>query len=287
MSWKWIFPFIERLKRILPGTVSVLPVILVATTPTIDDAFNLQRAFIPPGHQDNVELYLDANQVVVGMQFSGTFDPNEIDLIEFTWPETLLHMNEGQGPDFAPYHIDHQAGTFAGAVIFETLIPFTGENIPPGYDIHILNAVVAVDHLVLEGTTLDGLHLENGHPACPTCPPINNIYITPPGFSVQPALNDASIVAAVAFIRGDVDYNGSLPNLVDALYLLAYQFVQGSPAPPCPDSADVDDNGFVNGLVDGLYLLNFSFASGSPPPGPYPDPGIDMTPDGLGECPPL
>ena len=49
------------------------------------------------------------------------------------------------------------------------------------------------------------------------------------------------------------------------------------------DSADADDSGNVNGLVDGLYVLNFQFVPGSPaPPPPYPFCGSDPTPDAVG-----
>ena len=84
------------------------------------------------------------------------------------------------------------------------------------------------------------------------------------------------------FVRGDVNGDGTFNGLVDIIYLLNFQFVSGSPEPPCMDAADADDGGSVNGLVDGLYLLNFQFLQGDPPPFPYPDPGPDPTPDPLG-----
>ena len=72
------------------------------------------------------------------------------------------------------------------------------------------------------------------------------------------------------FVRGDANGDGSVNGLQDGLFLLMFQFVPGSPAPPCDDAADADDSGNVNGLVDGLFVLNFQFIPGSPPP---PDPG--------------
>ena len=72
------------------------------------------------------------------------------------------------------------------------------------------------------------------------------------------------------FLRGDADASGSVAGIVDGVFLLTFQFVPGSPAPPCMSAADADDSGSVNGLVDGLYVLNFQFVPGSPPP---PDPG--------------
>lgn len=82
------------------------------------------------------------------------------------------------------------------------------------------------------------------------------------------------------FTRGDLDADGTV-QLPDGLFLLGYQFLSG-PTPTCLDAADVDDNGVVDGLVDALFLLNFVFAGGAMPPFPGPtDCGID--PDGDGD----
>ena len=82
-------------------------------------------------------------------------------------------------------------------------------------------------------------------------------------------------------IRGDVDADGTLNTLIDAIYLLNFGFQMGA-APPCMDTADVDDDATVDPLVDGFYLLLFGFSGGPPPPPPYPDCGVDTTPDALG-----
>ena len=84
------------------------------------------------------------------------------------------------------------------------------------------------------------------------------------------------------FLRGDADGDGTVNGLVDGLFVLNFQFIPGSPEPPCLDAADADDSGSVNGLVDGLFILNFQFAGGAPPPDPGPmscgeDPTADAT----------
>ncbi len=83
-------------------------------------------------------------------------------------------------------------------------------------------------------------------------------------------LGSSGFVRGEAFVRGDANGDGSVNGLQDGLFLLMFQFVPGSPAPPCDDAADADDSGNVNGLIDGLFVLNFQFIPGSPPP---PDPG--------------
>ncbi|MCI0651283.1 MAG: hypothetical protein L0Z55_05315 [Planctomycetes bacterium] len=71
------------------------------------------------------------------------------------------------------------------------------------------------------------------------------------------------------FLRGDASANGLVNALIDALFLLNYQFSAG-PAPPCFASADVDGDGAVNALLDALYILAYQFSSGPAPPAPGP-----------------
>ena len=85
------------------------------------------------------------------------------------------------------------------------------------------------------------------------------------------------------FRRGDGDANGIFNGLTDGLFVLNFQFVPGTPAPPCMDAADADDSGQFNGLADGLLILSFQFVPGSPAP-PPPGPaacGVDPTDDAL------
>ena len=78
------------------------------------------------------------------------------------------------------------------------------------------------------------------------------------------------------FIRGDANSDGNFNGLVDGLFILNFQFILGSPIPPCMEAADADNDGGFNGLLDGLYVLNFQFIPGSPPiPPPFPECGPD------------
>ena len=52
----------------------------------------------------------------------------------------------------------------------------------------------------------------------------------------------------------------------------------------CQDALDANDNGAVN-IADPIYLLDFLFALGAPPLAPYPNSGVDPTPDALPACP--
>ena len=87
---------------------------------------------------------------------------------------------------------------------------------------------------------------------------------------------------APLFIRGDCDADSIINPLADAIFLLNFGFIVGSPIPPCLDASDVDDDGNFNALLDGLYTLAFGFTMGPPPPPPHPLCGSDPTPDGVG-----
>ena len=64
--------------------------------------------------------------------------------------------------------------------------------------------------------------------------------------------------------------------------MLEYAFLQG-PDLPCQDAADIDDNGDVSALIDALYLLRYGFLDGPAPPDPGRDEcGLDSTEDEIG-----
>ncbi len=84
------------------------------------------------------------------------------------------------------------------------------------------------------------------------------------------------------FLRGDVDGDGAVAALFDALDLLEWQFADGD-EPPCHDAADVDDSGTVSALVDAFALLIWGFQDGPAPEAPGPDTcGVDWTDDETG-----
>ena len=65
-------------------------------------------------------------------------------------------------------------------------------------------------------------------------------------------------------IAGDADGGGDV-NIGDAIFIVKYAFVEGSPAPPCCGQADADGGGDVN-IGDAIYIVKFAFVEGSPPP---------------------
>ena len=81
------------------------------------------------------------------------------------------------------------------------------------------------------------------------------------------------------FVRGDVDESGSL-NVTDMTRHLAILFQGVTDRPVCDDVLDVDDDGSI-ALPDAIFIGNYLFQGGAPIPLPYPEPGLDPTPDEL------
>ncbi len=88
-------------------------------------------------------------------------------------------------------------------------------------------------------------------------------------------------VGAAAFVRGDVDGDGK--HIINDAILVLSKLFAGGTVPACLDRADVNDDGAVN-IADAINLLSYLFAGGAAPPPPFPEPGLDPTPDTL-ECP--
>jgi hypothetical protein len=81
------------------------------------------------------------------------------------------------------------------------------------------------------------------------------------------------------FSRGDANADGGI-DIGDAIATLSYLFTGGTI--PCDNAADSNDDGTLN-IADGIALLGYLFNGATPPPPPFPDCGIDPTPDAL-EC---
>ncbi len=69
--------------------------------------------------------------------------------------------------------------------------------------------------------------------------------------------------ACCCTVPGNVDDEGTLVEVSDLTYLVAYLFQSGSP-PPCPEQGDVDDSGFID-VADLTYLVSYLFQGGPAP----------------------
>ncbi len=89
--------------------------------------------------------------------------------------------------------------------------------------------------------------------------------------------------ASHEFQRGDSNDDGAI-DISDAIFTLNHLFL-GNDRPNCLSAADSNDDGSLN-LSDAVFLLSFLFEGDREPPPPYPDAGLDPTPDlGCREAP--
>jgi len=65
--------------------------------------------------------------------------------------------------------------------------------------------------------------------------------------------------------RGDVNYDGGLPDISDLVFLIAYMF-GGGPEPPCMLNSDINGDGEeLPNISDLVYLIAYMFTGGPPP----------------------
>jgi hypothetical protein len=105
--------------------------------------------------------------------------------------------------------------------------------------------------------------------------------LTIPGRATSVAVVEVNQSGCVnPFIRGDADGSAGVA-MSDAIHILRAIYIPGATL-DCMDSADADDDGDV-AMSDGIYILRHLYIPDSPPPhSPFPDCGVDPTPDRLG-----
>ena len=64
--------------------------------------------------------------------------------------------------------------------------------------------------------------------------------------------------------RGDINNDGTGPDIADLVYLVTYMF-GGGPEPPCMAEADVNGNGTGPDIADLVYLVTYMFGGGPAP----------------------
>ncbi|MGQ9590638.1 MAG: lamin tail domain-containing protein [Planctomycetota bacterium] len=106
----------------------------------------------------------------------------------------------------------------------------------------------------------------------------------PDGSGSLAPLSEPSPGAANArtFVRGDADEDGRV-NVTDIAHSLRILFAGETRIPACLDALDADDDG-VHTATDPIYLGNALFRGGPTVPPPFPEPGLDPTPDDVSAC---
>ena len=151
------------------------------------------------------------------------------------------------------------------------LVQLEWTNTESDYD----NLLIAREGQLL--TTLPGNQTEYTDPD-PIDGQVTNYQITAIRSGIESETLSCTVEGPVVFIRCDPG-NDQNVSIADAVNILEHLF--GSTAIPCLDSADCNDSGVID-IADAVYVLQFLFVNGTTPPQPYPDAGIDPTPDNLG-----
>ena len=233
------------------------------------------RVKVPPGTSEaRVAVSGSASSPVLGYHFAIGHDRDAVSLVDVKVSELVAE----HGADFVLTNIDNDAEQPFGAI----LVALDGR--PPFGDVLPIDLSEAVELATFtyelqpgvqpgQATDLQLRHRVFG------IPPVAAIFVDEDLNSIRPEVHDGEIrVVSTDFIRGDCSHDGFL-DITDAVNLLLYLF-QGTVVPPCLDSCDANDDGELN-LTDSLATLTFLFSGGVAPPAPYPNEGVDPTPDPL------
>lgn len=247
----------------------------------IDPTNFMMVASIPVFQQQTgvyVPVYAINADPLQGYQVAARWDCDTFDVSEITVlaTEANLLFPEFVAPEVYPDECEATLG-----VVFDILAPFDGRTLPPGSGRRLANLILDIPADAPVGPSF--IELVNGAGDAD----LFNIFNVN-GVSVLPVLvpGEIEILPFVfppppLFIRGDVDFNSAL-QITDAINLLDFLFA-GGPSPICSDAADANDSGAID-VSDVIFLLDFLFQFGALPAPPYPNPGIDPTPDPLPEC---
>ncbi|MBN1417171.1 MAG: hypothetical protein JXP34_00245 [Planctomycetes bacterium] len=158
-------------------------------------------------------------------------------------------------------------------VQFDTLEPFAGQTLPAGEDQSVARFRFRVADGAEPGVRHD-IELRDGYGT----PPLENAFLIG-GRSQLPDLAAGAITVLEPgrFVRGDGNGDGEI-NIGDPIHGLSYIFASGPG--DCRDAIDANDDGAID-IADPIMLLGYIFSSEAEPPLPFPEPGVDPTPDEL------
>jgi hypothetical protein len=167
------------------------------------------------------------------------------------------------------------------AVLWDWQEPFDGRTLPP-VDRH---AILLLDFDLAPGTQAgESLLLDFVSGFGPQAK--GNVLAGAEGSaSIIPFTRDGNIIIDAtgegAFLRGDSNGDDRV-DISDAIGTLLYLFVGGI-EPSCADAADTNDDGELD-ISDAVETLQYLFAGGRYPAYPFPQEGLDGSPDTLPPC---
>ena len=222
-----------------------------------------QEVYFPAlaGHRDPVMAF----------QVHAVFDSNLLTLTECTREGTA---SGALTPEIWECNIFERSVEVG--CIFDFAQPFDGRTLLPGQSQVLVNMIFDVSEEAPAGAVTEIALINNRDVS-----QIFNIF-TVENRSKLPVLESATVtieppdIAEAFFLRGDVDGSGRV-DISDGIALLNFLFTGGAP-PECFDAADVSDDASVD-ISGAIYILNFLFLGGSAPSVPFPNAGLDPTPD--------
>lgn len=131
----------------------------------------------------------------------------------------------------------------------------------------------------------DGQTIQVTSPCCPTEGPVELAVCTTFGCATDPAgfNNTQACGLEKPFVRGDVNNSGDPVDLSDAVAIFLDLFLGIDAPAPCRDALDANDDGLVD-MSDGIFILDYIFRGATQIRPPFPDAGLDPTPDDLPDC---
>ena len=224
-----------------------------------------------PGALIGVTVSADHDSTLAGYSLSVDFDASDLIVSAITSAGSVA-----VGADFFQPSFNNDLGVDGGWWTLGAILSFQGAiTIPPSDQTVLATAEYVIQPNVPVG---DQIIVAMANGVGPAVPPSENILVDPSGNAVPPLLEDGIItVGANSFIRGDG--NGDVAvNVADAVFALNFLF-SGLPS-DCLDAMDTNDDG-SNDIADAVAILQFLFSGGAAPPAPFPNAGLDPTPDSL------
>ncbi len=217
-----------------------------------------------------IQLTVPPGFAVTGISFGVCHDPADLQLV----PGSL--MNGPLAPSY--FQVQSHSNGFNCNVIPTFIMP--GTVYTPG--VHVI-AQSQYQILTSGSTTINFCSMTGVMPVPIALTAVDLGLMNDCSIVFAPAAVGTIISAIPAFVRGDTNASGGAPDLGDVINSLSYTFGIPGGISPCDDASDVNDDGLHPDLADAIYLLGYLFPPpGPPPPAPFPNCGIDPTPDPLG-----